>query len=1358
MKKNIIFIAIMIIAIANSINAQQMYGKWVIPTDASGNKATYELTFWSNGITSDSLDVTSNTYPLELSAGGFSDNYDLQFYILGNKICYGSDSDDWINPNLLTLFPEYQIIKCPGSTNKYFAFSSYAEYHEAMRLSYSTITYYPSTQTASALPPTPFREFDGGYGGFAISPKNYSPRYIYAASTESETPGSTLGGLYKWEITNDGLSQQSNPIIDASHANLSDNDFSAYNLEYKIDDNNVDVFAWIHGESNIENEIVIVIDDTPSIIDYDIDTVGIIGGIEFSAFEDSMLYASCDIGIIKINYVTGDIIQALIGNDYNKTFLQTAPDGHIYGVSNNGNRLGKIIQWGSNAGSFVDNAFIFPAYANVATFNIFDNNNYYILPENSNTYSALNVVIDTTDVSCPGASDGEVIIYVSGGVPFTPPSDAYTITCDPNINFTWDEDGYFEANNLWEDTYYYTITDDAQPIANIIEGQFIIDVDTTGYTYGEPNITIDSTYEWSNLNESYFHGFTILSGVELTITNSIIQFGANANIIIQSGAKLILNNSTLSDYTPCNDKWQGIQVWGIADQHQYSRPNCLQGKLVVQNGSVIENAVSAVELWKPNDYNSTGGIIFAYDSYFINNTKSIHAINYRNFNPLNPSYETGNLSYIKNCTFDVNSNYIQDQYTFYKHVDLAYVKGIDIEGCDFSLSATVGVSPWNIGIAAYDAGFRVLSICTSPAMPCTSYDSSSFTGFYNGIRATSGERTNNTFSVFTANFTNNSTGIYFSAVNNAVIVDCDFEIGYNTLSKELCNDNSYSYGIDVHTSVGFAIEENDFTKYPSADLGYYTGIRINNCRSLVDVIYKNNFDGLSYGNYAYGMNRKSTDDSYGVKYECNTNYDNEVDFIVTHEDENIAMIHTHHGIAGIQASGNTFSPNAQWHFRNEGKQNINWYYCDDIGNCPDQTPDPNLVMHNCTPPNDCFTELPAPEYNCPSHYSNSGDIKMDAAERQEVETDYAINLADYDNVKVLYDNLNDGGNTTAELLDIQTATPNDMWTLRAKLLGDSPHLSKEVLKEAADKTDVLPESVIFDIMAANPDEMKNAEMISYLENKDDPLPDYMISLLRQISNGSTYKTVLLHDMATYHTAKTQAAQDIIRSILSDSTINHLDYRNWLDNLGTLEADKQIINSYLEEGNTTSAIAMLNMLPALYELQGDDLDDYNDYKYLTNLNITLQSQGRNINQLNSLELNNIILMADSASQGTKVQARNILEYAYGYNYCDCQYISDATAMKSSNTINHNMGKAMGLSITAKPNPASNWAQFSYQLPYNVLNGEIIITDITGKFIDKLIVTGAKGIKLWDTRNMPKGVYLYTLNAKGFTKTSKIVIGN
>ena len=56
---------------------------------------------------------------------------------------------------------------------------------------------------------------------------------------------------------------------------------------------------------------------------------------------------------------------------------------------------------------------------------------------------------------------------------------------------------------------------------------------------------------------------------------------------------------------------------------------------------------------------------------------------------------------------------------------------------------------------------------------------------------------------------------------------------------------------------------------------------------------------------------------------------------------------------------------------------------------------------------------------------------------------------------------------------VETAWPNDMWELRAQLLQGSPHLSKEVLKKAADRTDVLPESIIFEVLSTNPDELKD---------------------------------------------------------------------------------------------------------------------------------------------------------------------------------------------------------------------------------------------------------------------------------------------
>ena len=120
---------------------------------------------------------------------------------------------------------------------------------------------------------------------------------------------------------------------------------------------------------------------------------------------------------------------------------------------------------------------------------------------------------------------------------------------------------------------------------------------------------------------------------------------------------------------------------------------------------------------------------------------------------------------------------------------------------------------------------------------------------------------------------------------------------------------------------------------------------------------------------------------------------------------------------------------------------------------------------------------------CPSHYGGGGGgsgsgrgLVMTPEEKQQAELEFATGLSDYNNVKTLYENLKDGGNTTATVSDIETAWPQDMWELRTELLGKSPHLSMDVLKATADKTDVLPESVIFEIMAANPDELKKGRV------------------------------------------------------------------------------------------------------------------------------------------------------------------------------------------------------------------------------------------------------------------------------------------
>ena len=85
-----------------------------------------------------------------------------------------------------------------------------------------------------------------------------------------------------------------------------------------------------------------------------------------------------------------------------------------------------------------------------------------------------------------------------------------------------------------------------------------------------------------------------------------------------------------------------------------------------------------------------------------------------------------------------------------------------------------------------------------------------------------------------------------------------------------------------------------------------------------------------------------------------------------------------------------------------------------------------------------------------------------------------------------------------------------------------------------------------------------------------------------------------------------------------------------------------------------------------------------------------------------------------------------------------------------------GTAYGLDITVQPNPAKQWAAFNYTLPSGVTSGIIIITDISGKIVATLFVNGKQGQKIWDTRHIVQGFYIYTLKAAGLSKSGKIII--
>ncbi len=804
-------------------------------------------------------------------------------------------------------------------------------------------------------------------------------------------------------------------------------------------------------------------------------------------------------------------------------------------------------------------------------------------------------------------------------------------------------------------------------------------------------------------------------------------------IYIKPCSYVALNNCTIDKLPEAQGMWQGIQVWGQSDQPQDYQ---YQGGLYMVNAS-IKNAIVAVDLWDPWKYDKTGGIFNARNSSFINNAKGLRIEEYHDYDPVT-GYPLDYKAYLHNCVFEVNHDFIGTE-SFYEHVKLVHVQGVRFDGCKFKLeNPNNHVVSWAKGILAFDANFSLDSYDANGQL----ISQSEVNGLFMGIHAVHDlNEITKPFSVFNTNFTGNDCGIFARQVGFPTVVNSNFEIGRSGTD---CAMGIYAEGIN-----NFFIEQNSFFKTNQCPQNNY-GIVIKDSYSRGTQIINNNFTNLYCGNLAIGKNRWG--DFGGLMYQCNTNSYNNIDYYVLKDNDNHTAIWLYQGIPTLPAK-NKFSQNA-YHFYNGGDSRILYYY---QRGSVDEEP----IQYNSKVsvyPTDAVGEC---TLNYPALANSSTALSLSASQKLQRETDYYMALNNYNNVKTLYARLIDGGNTSGTLTDIETAMPWQMWDLRAELLGASPFLSEDVLKATADKDDVFTESILFEILASNPDELKKGDIIDYVKNKANPLPEYMTDILEQVASGNTYKTVLLNQISSYSREYRSAASDIIRSILADSIVNTAELRGWLGNLNELEADREIIASYMAEGDYDNAFALANMLPSLYEFNNEEMEGHADYLLMLNLYQSLRQTGRNTRQLTEQEFAVVEEIAENSIGLPQRMAQNILEATSQRRFADCPIAPypdlEGGRSASNGVIDLEMyGKAMGLSVEVKPNPATTWVAINFTLPGNAKNATLILTNSLGVKVASYSLNEHEGQKVLDLRDFASGVYTCTVVCDEYYQTQKIVI--
>ncbi|MEZ5174375.1 MAG: T9SS type A sorting domain-containing protein [Bacteroidia bacterium] len=373
-----------------------------------------------------------------------------------------------------------------------------------------------------------------------------------------------------------------------------------------------------------------------------------------------------------------------------------------------------------------------------------------------------------------------------------------------------------------------------------------------------------------------YNDLIVKSGNTLTITCRV-EFPDAAKLVIEPGAKLILAPGAVLT-SSCN-MWQGVRVQGIANQPQGTINNTQQGVLIMQAGSVIENAEEAVFTsdFGGDIYNAAGGIVQADGAIFRNNYRSaaFHV------------YSFPSISYFKECHFICDAHLKNPAYqnpdgswqgskhfvTMWEHSGLTFIDNTFENTIDYEITSNCNSTPYSwgendrsTGIGAYDANFSL--IASNPS-------NNQRNKFINLTRGIETRVTNNSlqygFSAEGCDFTNVKYGIFTEHGNADLIKNNDFALLNPDGSGGPENPNSYA--VYLHNYRYADVNLNTFNGTLNQNPEEWGIVAQQLSSNSSAIIFRNDFTKL---NRALQPQRNNT----SLTVQCNEFWDNDLDWHV----------------------------------------------------------------------------------------------------------------------------------------------------------------------------------------------------------------------------------------------------------------------------------------------------------------------------------------------------------------------------------------------------------------------------------------------------------------------------------------------
>jgi hypothetical protein len=854
------------------------------------------------------------------------------------------------------------------------------------------------------------------------------------------------------------------------------------------------------------------------------------------------------------------------------------------------------------------------------------------------------------------------------------------------------------------------------------------------------------------------HSIVVEPGVVFTV-NSTLSFVENARLIVEPGGKLIVNGGTLTNGCS-NAFWEGVEVRGHSN---LSQTPANQGVVELKNNARINHAKCGIrtaevvigdETWGYN-WSSTGGIIKAENSMFLNNIKDVEFLSYNNIhNNNNQSIEYNNVSKFSGCRFLVDEE-LAGISSLNCRVSLFEVDGVHFTNSEFEIAQT---SPYSQNIA----GSGIYSLASSPIVSSTCncplnafnegnpsditaqtlFTTSSdyshpslFRNFKYGIRLSGDGGIQNPV-IRNSVFQDNQYGIWVGAQNATTIYRNKFKIPDLHLIEQcagvfLGKCNHYNVSRNV-----FEGEEN--SQYNSV------GVYVKDSPENANEIYLNDFDYLKYGIIAEGDQAENSPVLGGLQLLCgkysNVTWSNSVIPNLGQTFAEIAIDQGHQTYPQITASsdlaGNLFanastsaSPFSDY-FNCMGCNIIKYHAHDSNSNSavvPDNITSNVLVDENNIP----FTS----RWNaCPVEHALLPEKSL-LVELVEL-NDSIINVE-----KAQYYQLIDGGQTGAVVGFI--SNPNNSSALiRENLLPLCPYLSVTALDTLLDRTASMnPWHLSELLIACSPLDPVVLKRI----NNEIALPSYFLGLINEYQDGGNERLQKETAIKAANINKNRAFGKLLELELSNDTL----VRNYSEMEALFETNSDMSESV--------------MLYEIYRAQGKFEEASTVYEaYLRD---TLSAEENALNDIIfEISNNGGYAFADSSQQqalqsllnseeSIRMQVKSALELITKEPF-ECEFLYPEIPKSKVNRMDEEPNRISLLEVY--PNPVSEDFTVGFVLPSDQQNSALNIYNSQGQLIDQIDLSKDNGIHYLNARNWQAGLYILDLIVYGKVVESKSVV--